>query len=304
MLLPVNKPMKRLVVIFTIFFLISTSPAFAQLSFGGPAVQKKIEITISLDGDVHVSHLIQKSKSPVAFDVLEGIVSNINVKDVNGDEVEFGKGAITQLESITVFPSNEDVIVEYDLDDVLFQKNGYWTWDYDYPKTSNFILPEEIDLIFVNENPVLLEETRIISCHGCNLLLEYSVIEPVTHEISWEEKNFDVSIISQANIEISLDQSLKKISYDIETENEYVSLIIPLELLWNPYEIFLNDEKIKKNELLINSTHAFLNMKPDTSGTISIIGTSVIPEFPIVFPLVIGILMVVAIQFRNKIIIR
>jgi hypothetical protein len=43
-----------------------------------------------------------------------------------------------------------------------------------------------------------------------------------------------------------------------------------------------------------------LTIHPKKSGTVVILGTSAIPEFPFFIPLAIGILMVVLLQFRRK----
>jgi len=41
-------------------------------------------------------------------------------------------------------------------------------------------------------------------------------------------------------------------------------------------------------------------MKPVTSGEITIIGTTVIPEFPIIAPLAIGFLMILVVPLISK----
>jgi len=50
----------------------------------------------------------------------------------------------------------------------------------------------------------------------------------------------------------------------------------------------------------IMGTHVWLSMKPETVGEVSIIGTTVIPEFPIIAPLAIGFLMILIIPFTKK----
>ena len=49
-----------------------------------------------------------------------------------------------------------------------------------------------------------------------------------------------------------------------------------------------------------NETHVSLNIKPETSGEITIIGTTVIPEFPIIAPLAIGFLMILVVPLMKK----
>jgi hypothetical protein len=120
--------------------------------------------------------------------------------------------------------------------------------------------------------------------------------------VKWEDKEFVVEIRSHSNInEFIFDQPTKSIGFDISKENGFVTIIIPLELLWEPYTIFLDDEKIYFHEYNNNGTHVWLNIKPKSSGEISIIGTSVVPEFPIITPLAISFLIIVIIPIIKKI---
>jgi hypothetical protein len=48
-------------------------------------------------------------------------------------------------------------------------------------------------------------------------------------------------------------------------------------------------------------THTTLDFIPKTSGEITITGTTVIPEFPIIAPLAIGFLMILVIPLMKKI---
>jgi hypothetical protein len=77
-----------------------------------------------------------------------------------------------------------------------------------------------------------------------------------------------------------------------------------LGLLWNPYQVFLDDQKILNHEFYQNDTHVWLNIKPKTVGTIEIIGISAIPEFSLLLPLVLGITIVIGFQAKNKINLR
>ena len=44
-----------------------------------------------------------------------------------------------------------------------------------------------------------------------------------------------------------------------------------------------------------------LNMKPETTGEITIIGTTVIPEFSMFIPLIMGFLIILTVPFMKKI---
>ena len=148
--------------------------------------------------------------------------------------------------TLLVQPSNDDSIIEYDLEHVLVQTNGVWTWSFRYLETTSFYFPNEANLIFSNERPIYLDEKKGISCHGCQMLLEFSINEPKNFKnVTWEDKEFVVEILTHSNIDnFVFDQPTRSISFDVSNENQFVTTIIPLELLWNPYIVLLDDEKI------------------------------------------------------------
>ena len=114
-----------------------------------------------------------------------------------------------------------------------------------------------------------------------------------------------MEIITISDIEnFNFDQPSKSISFSVMNDNQYITTVLPLELLWGPYVVFQNDEKIFFSEYLNNGTHVWINMKPDTTGEISIIGTTVVPEFPIIAPLAIGFLMIMMLPLMKKINLR
>ena len=283
--------------------LISSIPLIsAQITIGDPADQKLVKITINKQGEVHVLHEIRHSNHVVQIKTIEGTLSNLKVIDIKGNDVEYGTTGVESTTGITIFSSEEDVIIEYDLDDVLLVKDGMWTWDFLYLQTTTFILPESLDLIYVNSTPVMLQDAKGITCHGCQAKIEYVLDQPTnTNEVKWEDRKFIVGIRSLTDISsFNFDQPTKNISFDVKEDNQLITLIIPLELLWSPYEVYLDDQKILKHEFFSNQTHAWLNIRPETSGTIQIIGTTVVPEFPILSPLFIGITIIIGLQLKNR----
>jgi len=281
--------------------LISIIPiANAQISIGASAIQKSVEVIINLEGNVHVKHIVHSSNLPKDLELIYGTVSNISVTDEQGKELLFTTNNDNSV--VLIQPSNEKSTIEYDLEHALVQIDNVWTWDFRYLETTSFILPEEVNVIFANERPVLLDEKKGIACHGCQMILEYSINEPKVFEnVTWEDKEFVVEIQSYSNISnFVFEQPTKSITFDISKENQFVTTIIPLELLWKPYSVFLNNEKVFFHEYINNGTHVWLSMKPETVGEVSIIGTTVIPEFPIIAPLAIGFLMILIVPFTKK----
>jgi len=298
-------------IVLTIF--ISSLPLVsAQLTLGEPAIQKLIKITIDEQGEVHVLHEIKKSQKVVQVDTIDGAVSNLKVVDVEGNDVEYGTIGIESVTGITIFPSEEDVIIEYDLDDALFYKDGMWVWDFFNEETTTIIFPKGVDLLFVNNSPVLLQDAKGITCYGrsqnaiCDAYIEYVINESTKlTKVHWEDRNFVVGIRTFAEVSsFNFDQPTKSMSFNVNRDKQLITLIIPLELLWNPYEVYLDDQKILKHEFFSNSTHVWLNIRPENSGTIQIIGTSVVPEFPLFVPFFIGISAVILLQLRNKLNLR
>ena len=285
-------------IILSIIFVVPI--ADAQISIGEKAKQKSVEIIINSVGDVHVKHVVRSSNVPTQVELIYGTVSNISLTSENGEEKQLT--IIGDNSGVLILPSNVDSIIEYDLDQALNQKDNVWTWDFTYLELTTFIFPEEVNLIFVNENPVILNEKKGIACHGCQMVLEYSINEPkIFKNVKWEDREFVVEIRSYSNIDnFVFDQPTKSITFDVSQENRFVTTVIPLELLWEPYVVFLDDEKIHQNKFNNNGTHVWLNIKPETTGEITIIGTTVIPEFPIIAPLAIGFLMILTVPLMRK----
>ena len=286
-------------VIFLIIFVIPTVDA--QISFGEKAKQKSVIIIIDSEGGVHVRHVISPSNLSQQIELIYGTVSNITVTDEQGEEKQFS--VIGDNKELVISPSNNNSIVEYELENVITQKDNVWIWNFRYLETTSFILPEEADLIFVNEKPVQLVEKKGITCHGCQMVLEYSINEPKTYQsIKWEDREFLVEIRSHSGIDgFTFQQPTKSMTFDVSEKNKFVTTIIPLELLWGPYAVFLDDKKIGFHEYINNGTHVWLNIRPETTGEVTIIGTTVIPEFPVIMPLVIGFLAIIITPLIKKV---
>jgi len=287
-----------IIAIFMVFTIIPTSNA--QFSIGSEADQKSIEVKISSSGEVNVKHVVKPSNIPVSVDLFDGTISDISITNENGDERDLI--VVGGNDSVLISPSNQNSIVEYNLDDVLILNDNLWSFKISYPQMVAVIIPEEIKQVYVNNTPIQLGDNKGIGCHGCSMNLQYySPIPKIIQQVEWEEDSFVVEIITNSEIEkFNFDQSLKSISFQVNDENKFITTIIPLELLGGPYVVFLDDEQILFHTMN-SETHVTLDIKPKTSGEITIIGTTVIPEFPIIAPLAIGFLMILVIPLMKKI---
>ncbi len=307
--------MKLVIVVFIVISIIlATIPTVGaqEIKVGSDAKQKPIDITIDVDGNIHVTHIVLASNAPSQLTLIDGTVENLIMSDEAGSTQPVTK--ISGSNDVLILPSGSNSVIEYDLKDVLLLKDGIWTWDFLYLETTNFFLPKEVELFFVNERGVYLGEKKGFACHGCQMTLEYSLNQPSNmQKVSWEDHEFLVEIRTFKEIEsFTFDQSAKQIAFDVigmddedeDRNSKFLTAVIPLELLWEPYVVFLDEQRIPHTQYTNNGTHAWVNMHPDATGEISIIGTTVIPEFPIIAPLAIGFLMILVIPWIRRVNLR
>lgn len=287
--------------LFTVFLIFIIPPISAQeFTVSEKANQRSVQVEINENGEIQVKHIVSSSNSAKQLDLLDGTIKNLSIVGEKGNERMLT--TIGDNDALLILPSNSDSIIEYQLEDVLEFKNDYWTLDFLYLESTTFIMPKNLESVYVNDRVIDLGEKRGFVCHGCQMILEYSYDEPsVIKNVKWEDREFDVEIISFTEInELVFDQPSKSITLDVDGEDKFLTIVIPLELLWEPYTVVSDNEKIIVREISNNGTHVWLNMRPDTSGEISIIGTTVVPEFSIIAPLAIGFLMLLVLPFVKK----
>lgn len=286
--------------VFFLLLILTWPPVYAEDTVR--ADHESVELQINALGEVRVKHIIKDSGNSQQLKLVDGTLGDISVRDARGNEVAFT--ASDDGMHILLPPSDEDTVVEYGLLDGLVQKDRVWTMDFSYGETTSVLIPDGVDLIFVNGKPVYMGEKNGVKCHGCYMLLEYVVDEPRTLEtVQWGEDEFLVEIRTLSDVDrFEFDQPSKSIRFDVGDGQKFVTAIIPTELLGDPYSVFLDSEKIYFHEYINNGTHVWLNTKPDSGGQIEIIGTTVIPEFSMMIPLIAGFVLIVMIsRFRMAI---
>jgi len=271
--------MKNYFIIFLIIVTIIIIPtANAQIP-GEDSKQKSVKVTIGLTGEMQVEHIIDDLDVPSKIDLVNGTKSNLTVKDHEGNDVQFAQ--IGDANSLMILPSDEETIIEYGLEDKLILKDNVWTLDFLYPESTSFIFPEKVDLIFVNNQPAYLGEKDGILCHGCKMVLEYSLDEPKKIEsVKIQDKEFLIEVRSWAKVNQFSFEPSNGISFEITGDSKFVTIILPVNLLSQPYQVFLDEEKIRFQTTFNNETHVWLNMKPQNSGEVLITG-SLVPEIKI-----------------------
>jgi len=297
-----NNSIFLIVMVFSLILVIPTS--YAQLTIGADAEQKSIEIKLDTNGTVSVKHVVSSSNMPVTVNLFSGAISNLVITNEKGED-KSDTGIATDAQgnqSIVIFPSKQNSSIEYNLENII-PKDNLFTILTSYDETYSVIFPDEIEMIFLNNNTIFLENKKGISFNygGSATIQYYNNISKMTKEVQWEENKFDVEIITDSKIDkFNFEQTSKSISFQVNEENKFVTIIMSEELLGGPYLISLDDEKIKFSKITKGENHVVLNMKPDVPGEIVIIGTTVIPEFSMFIPLVMGFLVVLTVPFMKK----
>ena len=300
-----NRKIISIFAIFTLILVIQT--ANAQLSLGGEAKQDLIEIKLNPEGEINVKHIVRSSNVGSTLLIFDNAIipdQNFTGENELGEEIQLGiidDGLGNK--SIFILPSKYNAIIEYSLEDMIL-KDNLFTTTISYHEKFDVIFDESIEMLFVNNNSIFLDDKKGIAVNGGgDAKIEfYSNPSKISKEIIWDENKFDLEIIGDAKIErFNFDQASKSISFEITDKSKFVSIKLSEELLGGPYLTLLNDEKIKHTKYVNNKNIILLNIMPESKGTITIIGTTVIPEFSMFLPFILGFLIILTVPFMKKI---
>jgi len=296
-----NQKIISTIIIFGLLTVIPT--AYGQLTIGPEIEQELIELKINPDGEINVKHIVKASNIPSTLYLFSGEVSNLVV--TNEVDVEIQSGISNDVKgnmAIMVLPSQQNTIVKYNLENMILNDNLFKT-KISYDEKFSVLFDKSIRLIFVNNNIIFLNDKKGISVNGGgDAKIEfYSNESKITKKVVWEENEFDVEIITDAKIQnFNFDQSGKNISFQVNDENKFVTITMLQELLGGPYVIFLDDEQIKYTKFVQEENIISLNLKPETTGQVTIIGTTVIPEFSMFIPLIMGFMIILTVPAMRK----
>ena len=286
-----------------IFALIAVPIANAQL--GAPAYQKSTHLIIDELNNIKAKHVIGFSNDPVMINLFEGaITESITVTNEDGKELEFAIVGMSDYGSVTIFKATENTIIKYNLKDMFWYSDNLLTLNIGYPKTFGILFSEKTDQIFLNDQIIQLGDKKGISINngGYVNVDYYSEMPKIIQEVQWKEDKFNVEIITDSKIdEFNFDQESKSISFQVNEKNKFVTINMEEKLLGGPYVILLNDEQIKYSKYFIKENHISLSMKPESSGEIIIIGTTVIPEFSMFIPLIMGFVIILTVPLMRKV---
>lgn len=305
-----NSKIFTAIIIFVIITVIPT--AYGQLTLGSEAKHELIEVKINSDGEISVKHIVKPSSMGSTLFLFENINEEeklTNLVGTNEDGKEKQLGVIDDglgNKSIFILPSRQNTTVEYNLQNLSLNENLFST-EISYREKFSIIFDESIDSIFVNNNIIFLDNKKGITIHGggsANIKF-YENQSKIIKEVIWEENKFDVEIITDSPIEsFNFSQPDKSISFEINDKNKFVTVTMSEELLWGPYLVLLDDEKIYFSKSIRDENIISLTFKPESTGQITIIGTTVIPEFSMFIPLIMGFMIILMVPIMRKFTLR
>ena len=282
--------------------IITIPEVLAQSEFFGSPADQSLIIEIDEKNNAFITHELKSAGGKVFVKFFSESYSKLRVTNSNDEVIEYGVAGFGDEFGISIINAHKGDKIEYVIENVMNVKNGIMQWEFFYPNDSIFVFPTNIDIIYVNENRVDISQAKAINCHGCDMKLEFIVDEPtIIEEVEWEAEKFPVIFRTLSGIsDFNFEQESKLISFNIDSNEIPITIKIPKKLLWNPYEVYINDKKIEKSEIELDELYVLLYVRPDEIGTIQIIGISAIPEFPIFAPLVIGIIIVITLQIKQR----
>ncbi len=298
-----NNKFTSIIIIFSLILVIPI--ANAQLTLGGEASQESIEVKMNIEGEVSVKHVVRASNTGGTLLLFSNAI--VPDQDYNGIN-EIGKkvqlGIINDglgNKSVYILPSKYNIIIEYNLENMILNDNLFST-EISYHEKFSVIFDKSIRLIFINNNIILLDDKKGIAVSGGgNAKIEfYESVSNIIKEAIWEENKFNVEIITNSEIQsFNFNQPEKRISFQVNNENKFVTVIMSEELLGGPYIVLLDNEKISHSNFT-EEGNILLNLKPETTGKIAIIGTTVIPEFSMFIPLIMGFFIILTIPMMKR----
>jgi hypothetical protein len=271
--------MKSIFGILTIIVIITTMPfAFADIAFD-QEVKQNIKIEIGKDANVHVIHEISDfGQNSAKLEFLDGTRSNFEIVCTLSCPYEFDNPEQIFEESnymvFSQYPAfQDDLIVEYDLENVIELNNGLWKWEFSSKHNPNFYFDESIDLIFFDGTAINLSLNKGFACSGsCNMNLEF-FDEDETLSVT----SFDGGVSIQSDDKISnFVINDNTISFDTNKEKQLLLIDIPREMIgdvsFNVYitepGIIPDDEDRLKKQLVQNVETITIVLRSNIAGSV------------------------------------
>lgn len=295
-------PRAALLLLAASFLLVAAAaapPAFGQEEGGEGAVARaplppasvpSVSVTIFSDGGVSVEHKVAGGGEDRAVPLLGGGVDGgravgIEVVGVDDGAAVAGFEASEDGSHVVVPPTGGDVVVRYGLEGAMaLSEPSTYSWSFLYRATTTFVLPDEVDVAFVNGQAVHFTGARAFTCHGCQMELEFTAGEQrdvQRFELGGqgEPRRFDVGVWSSAQVgPLAFDPASMSIAYEAGgvsgAGGRWVTLVVPPELLGPPYRAEAGGESAPVTTFKAGDGRIGVSVRPAEDGTVRIFGST------------------------------
>lgn len=295
-------PRAALLLLAASFLLVAAAaapPAFGQEEGGEGAVARaplppasvpSASVTIFSDGGVSVEHKVAGGGEDRAVPLLGGGVDGgravgIEVVDAGDGAAVAGFEASEDGSHVVVPPTGGDVVVRYGLEGAMaLSEPSTYSWSFLYRATTTFVLPDEVDVAFVNGQAVHFTGARAFTCHGCQMELEFTAGEQrdvQRFELGGqgEPRRFDVGVWSSAQVgPLAFDPASMSIAYEAGgvsgAGGRWVTLVVPPELLGPPYRAEAGGESAPVTTFKAGDGRIGVSVRPAEDGTVRIFGST------------------------------
>ena len=231
------------------------------------AAENNLVITISTVGEAKVTHNLHPplTASKITVQLISDRISNIVAIDAKGSILDTNQK--DDSIRINTFGATS-VKLTYNAQ-IISNDSGIWRISYYSNDETTVVLPPLAKILSVNNIPINIVDEEIVMPAG-NISIAYTVREVTTKNfnIISDNINYSVEILTGSKISAFRHDS-GTIVFDID-DNAPILLKIPNSLISSPLEISLNNKLIEYRNYYQNSTHSWIRIGPQESGSIKI----------------------------------
>ena len=225
---------------------------------------------------------------------------SVETLTVTVDKTIYARGELVEVSgSVTGISTEHDISIQ-----VLKPGGSPWSYAQVTPESNGSFQSSVARLS--EQDPLGLYEITV-SYRGDHAKTTFFLLEVKNFNAEWQELTFPVQVLSNATVTgFQFDQPSKQISITVEaTASNFVNMTLANELLSAPFDVTVDGTSEQGTTFSqVNQTHTTISTIFNTgSHTIIVVGTNVIPEFPVstLFTMAVGVgIFLLALRFGRR----
>ena len=225
---------------------------------------------------------------------------SVETLTVTVDKTIYARGELVEVSgSVTGISTEHDVSIQ-----ILKPGGSPWSYAQVTPASNGSF---QLSVARLSEQDPLGLYEITVSYRGDHAKTTFFLLELKNFNAEWQGQTFPVRVLSDASVtDFQFDQPSKQIRITVEaTASGFVNMTLANELLSAPYDVTVDGTSEQGTTFSqVNQTHTKISTIFNTgSHTITVVGTNVIPEFPIstFLTMAVGVgILLVAFRFRRR----